>query len=258
MTFFSFIPGFLTLAMVLFLPPLYPAENNRTIAQETDSSTIQYERTMGHEIWDGLLKAHVNTEGIVNYAGFQQDHQRLQLYLDRLAAHPPQSDWPRNEQMAYWINAYNAFTIKLILDHYPVGSIMDIHQGKAWDVKWIKLGTQIYTLNNIENDILRPRFGDARIHFALNCAARSCPPLLNRAFTATELDQQLDRQAKNFINNPSYNKISSGRLQVSKIFEWYAKDFGNLISFLNRYSTTRINPGAQVTYLEYDWALNGK
>lgn len=211
-----------------------------------------------HEIWDALLKEHVSAGGQVDYAGFKSDKARLQRYLDQLAAAAPQSGWSRNEQMAYWINAYNAFTIKLIIDNYPVASIMDLHGGKAWDVKWIKIGDRTYTLNNIENDILRPQFKDARIHFAINCAARSCPPLLNRAFTAAELDQQLNHQAKSFINNPAYNKIRPDQAKVSRIFEWYAQDFGNLVNYLNRYANSKIKPDAKVEYLEYDWALNGR
>ena len=159
--------------------------------------------------------------------------------------------------MAYWINAYNAFTVKLILDHYPVGSIMDIKSGKPWDWKWIKLGDKTYSLNEIEHQVLRPQFKDARIHFAVNCAARSCPPLLNRAWTAANLNNWLDQQAGKFINNAKYNQISAAGAKISKIFEWYAEDFGpNIIDYLNKFSRTAVKTGAPVTYLEYNWELN--
>ena len=145
---------------------------------------------------------------------------------------------------------------KLILDNYPTSSITKLKGGKPWDVKWIKLGSKTYSLNNIENDIIRPEFKEARIHFAVNCAAASCPPLLNQAWTPSNLEANFEKQAKAFVNNSAYNKISASKVQVSKIFEWYAGDFGDLIAYLNKYSTTKINKSAKVSYLEYDWALN--
>ncbi len=209
-----------------------------------------------HDLWNDLLKKHVSADGMVDYPGFKKDVAALDSYLGALTRHPVQDDWSRNEKMAYWINAYNAFTIKMIVNNYPVSSITNLHGGKPWDLKWITLGKNNYSLNNIENDILRPKFNDARIHFAVNCAAKSCPPLLNRAYLADKLEAQLDQQAKAFINNPKYNKISASEVQMSKIFDWYSKDFGNIISYLNKYSNTKINPDAAVKYLEYDWALN--
>ncbi len=158
--------------------------------------------------------------------------------------------------MAFWINAYNAFTVKLIVDNYPISSIMKLDNGKVWDRKWINIGGKTYSLNNIENDILRPQFKDPRIHFAVNCAAKSCPPLLNRAWTAANLESNFEKQARAFINNPEFNKISAKEVEVSKIFDWYASDFGNLIDYLNKYSSTKINANAKVKFREYDWALN--
>ena len=158
--------------------------------------------------------------------------------------------------MAYWINAYNAFTIKLILDHYPVKSIKDIDGGNPWEVRWIKLGDKTYSLNQIENDILRPRYKDARIHFAVNCAARSCPPLYNRAFTAEILNASLDRLTRQFINNDRYNAIRPAAAEVSQLFNWYGSDFGDLAAYLNKYAETDLQPGAKITFKEYDWGLN--
>ena len=208
------------------------------------------------QAWNELLNKHVSATGKVSYRGFQQEAAKLQGFLDELAAHPPQKDWPRAEKMAYWINAYNAFTIKLVADQYPIKSIRDLHGGNPWQVKWIKLGSATYSLDQIENEILRPQFRDARIHFAVNCAAKSCPPLLNQAFTGAQLDQLLDRQARAFINNAQYNSISAKQIEISKIFEWYAADFGNIVEYLNQYSQTKIEPKAKVTYKEYDWSLN--
>jgi hypothetical protein len=209
-----------------------------------------------HDAWNTLLQQYVSNTGVVNYKGLKNSQAQLDAYLESLAANPIQDSWSRNEKMAYWINAYNAYTVKLIVDNYPTSSITKLKGGKPWDVKWIKLGDQTYSLNNIENDILRPQYKDARIHFAVNCAAMSCPPLLNQAWTASNLNRNFEKQAKAFINNPAYNTIAADQVQISKIFEWYAGDFGNIIDYLNQYSNTTINADAKVSYVEYDWALN--
>ncbi|MEK7254271.1 MAG: DUF547 domain-containing protein, partial [Bacteroidota bacterium] len=150
---------------------------------------------LSHDAWDKLLRQHVNTAGQVDYASFKKDKPKLDAYLRELETHPPQSDWSKAEKMAFWINAYNANTIKLIVENYPLASITKLDGGKTWDVQRIKIGGKTYSLNNIENDILRPQFKDARIHFAVNCAARSCPPLLNQAWTAANLEANFEKQA---------------------------------------------------------------
>lgn len=211
-----------------------------------------------HAAFDALLAAYVSSKGVVNYNGFKSDIGKLDAYLSDLDKNTIAADWSRNEKLAYWINAYNAFTIKLILDNYPVSSIQDIAGGKPWDKKWIKLGGKTYSLNQIENDIIRPEFKEPRIHFAVNCAAQSCPPLGNKAFTAENLNSLLEKQTKSFINNSKYNTINANGAKVSKIFDWYGADFGNKQAFLNKYSSTKIAASAEITYSEYDWALNNK
>ena len=241
-----------------------PAENPKNVEVKQASEKTTPKETLtpppfSHDSWNALLQKHVSSTGRVNYKGFKSELSKLESYLESLSATPPQSSWSRNEKLAYWINAYNAFTVKLILDNYPTSSITKLKGGKPWDVKWIKIGTSTYSLNNIENDIIRPRFKDARIHFAVNCAALSCPPLLNQAFTPSQLSTQLNKQARKFVNNPKYNTITPDAIKVSKIFEWYSSDFGNsLIDYLNKYSETTINSGAKIQYLEYDWALNNR
>ena len=178
-------------------------------------------------------------------------------YLKSLAAKIPDKTWNKDASLAYWINTYNAFTIKLILKNYPLKSITDLNGGKPWDVIWIELAGKKYSLNNIENDIIRPQFKDPRIHFALNCAAQSCPPLNNSAFTETNINGLLDNRAKNFINS-SANDINATSIKISKIFDWYKEDFNNVYKFLNKYSNTKINSGAKIEYKVYDWSLNGK
>lgn len=208
-----------------------------------------------HSTWNTLLQQHVNNVGNVNYTAFRKDEAKLDAYLAELADTAPTTDWSRSEAMAYWINAYNAATVKLILKNWPVKSIMDLHGGKPWDVEWVELGGKTYSLNAIEHDILRPRYQDPRIHFAVNCAAASCPPLPNKAFTASNLNSLLDARARAFIRNPTYNTIGE-TVAVSKIFDWYGEDFGNLREYLNKYAKTPIPEGREISYKEYDWALN--
>lgn len=210
----------------------------------------------GHGKFEVLLKKHVSNDGVVDYAGFKKDESKLDTYLALLADDPASESWTRAARLAYWINVYNAFTIKLILKHYPVSSIMDIENGKPWDMQWIKLGEKIYSLNEIENEIIRPQFNEPRIHFAVNCAAKSCPPLANTAYTEENLESLLQSQTIKFINNSSFNNLKKEMIAISKIFEWYAGDFGNIVTFVNKYTNIKINAGAKVSYLEYDWSLN--
>jgi len=220
------------------------------------NKTIEKELPFNHDKWDQLVRKYVSASGKVNYKGIKTEKANLDAYLKNLDDNPIRDNWSKAKKMAYWINAYNAFTIKMIVDNYPVSSIIKLHGGKPWDVKSIHLGGKTYNLNNIENDILRPKYKDARIHFAVNCAAQSCPPILNQAWTESNLSQMLEKQTKTFINNAKFNTIKSSEVEISKIFEWYAVDFGNIVDYLNKYSNTQINKNAKVKYKEYDWTLN--
>ena len=209
-----------------------------------------------HDSWNNLLQRHVSSSGKVNYKGFIGDKAKLDAYLQTLSENVPGASASRAEKMAYWINAYNAFTIDLITDNYPLESILKLDGGKTWDVKRITLGGKKYSLNQNENEILRPQFNDARIHFAINCAAQSCPPLLNKAGTARILDRTLDQRARAFINDAKFNTLTPGSASVSKIFEWYAADFGDLRSYLNQYASVKLNNPATIGFREYNWDLN--
>lgn len=227
---------------------------------------IREKPPVSHELWDSLLKKHVDEQGFVDYKGMQKDSTRLNKYLELLSgSHPNKKSWTKEEQMAYWINAYNAFTVKLILDHYPVNSIKDIKQGipfvnTVWDIKFINIQGQEYDLNNIEHGILREFWNDARIHAAVNCASYSCPRLRDEAFTANELDAQLDDAMKLFINDSRRNKIGTDKAELSEIFNWFKGDFkddaGSLQKFINRYSDKKITDQMDISHLEYDWKLN--
>lgn len=204
---------------------------------------------------DQLLSKYVDSQGLVDYKGLQQNRTELDGITSTMSAMGPPSA-VSDEQLAYYINLYNLYTIKLIVDNYPLSSITDLHDGKPWDVKWITVGDQVLSLNNIEHDIIRPTYNEPRIHFAVNCAAESCPPLLNRAYKPSELNSQLESQTIAFVNNPRYNRIGSSSISLSKIFDWYAADFGDLRKYINTYSEVTLPGSAPISYAEYIWALN--
>lgn len=217
----------------------------------------QTEEIHQHRIWDQLLQEYVSSTGEVDYLALKQEKSWLNQYLVQLAQNPVSDSWSRSQKLAYWINAYNAFTVKLIIDNYPVASIRDIQ--RPWARKFIEIGDQKYSLNQIEHDIIRPAFQEPRIHFALVCAAKSCPKLLNTAYRWEKLDQQLDDQTHYFLNESGKNQLSENYIQISKLFSWYGQDFekqGSIIDFLNRHTNIKIDPRAKVEYLPYDWSLN--
>lgn len=219
-----------------------------------------------HQLWDELVKKHVDETGKVNYKGFKSDHEKLKKYLNLLSSSVPNDKWSEKEKLAYWINAYNAFTVELILKHYPVKSIKDIGGlvkipgiSSPWDIKFIKIGNEEYDLSSIEHQILRKKFNEPRIHFAINCASYSCPRLRNEAFTADKLESQLQDQAKKFVNDSRKNHITANNLELSQIFNWFKGDFTKekkLIAYIQQYTSVKINPNAKVSYIDYDWSLN--
>jgi len=209
-----------------------------------------------HSSWDSFLKTHVDTQGHVDYKGIKNSPEQLDAYLHLLSKNQPSSSSSKNEKLAYWINAYNAFTIKLIIDNYPLKSIKDI--GSPWDKKFIQLNNTAYNLNHIEHGILR-KMEEPRIHFAIVCASVSCPKLLNEAFIASKLETQLSAATKAFLADPSKNNLSKNSIKLSQIFKWFAKDFkqnGRLIDFLNRYSDVQISSKAKKSFKDYNWDLN--
>ena len=242
-------------------PPPAPAPAAATTAEETaltppsEQPTEEVATPPDHTPWHKLLQTHVAGNGDVDYDAFKNNEGALDEYLTSLKNAPPSNDWARDERLVYWINAYNAFTVKRILNDYPLTSITDLDGGDPWKIEWIEIGSQTYSLNNIEHDIIRPRFNEPRIHFAVNCAAASCPPLPNKAFTVDNLESMLESNARAFIRNPAYNQ-TTGDVKVSKIFDWYGEDFGNLKSYLNDYLATPIPEDQEIGFKEYDWSLN--
>jgi len=212
-----------------------------------------------HEAWNALTKKYVSTSSKVNYKGMKADLSKITTYLEHLKNTSPKNDWSKNEKLAYWINLYNASTVYLIASNYPTSSITKLSGGKPWDKKFVKSGSKTYSLNDIENTIVRPQFKDPRIHAALNCAAVSCPKLLNGAFFSSKLNAQLDKQTRAWINDASKNKLNGSKAQISQIFDWYKVDFKEgVVAFINKYISTGValEPKAKISYLEYDWALN--
>jgi Protein of unknown function, DUF547 len=233
------------------------------------ANTIQSQNQVpSHEIFDRLLKKNVTADGRVNYKLFTKDTVELNKYLTLLSKNPPnEKTWTRNEQMVFWINAYNAFTIKLITKYYPIKSIKDIGKGiqipfvnTPWTMRFFTIGKERMDLDNIEHGQLRKKFDDARVHMALVCASKSCPILLNEAYDATRMDDQLAKQAKAFLSDPFRNKVSATNPQLSMIFKWYGGDFskkgGSVRAFVNVHSDIKIKPEAKLSYLDYDWGLN--
>ncbi len=206
-----------------------------------------------------LLKKHVRSNGLVDYKGIKADEVLLNKYIDELNKNYPKDNWTKNEKLSYWINVYNAFTLKLVIDNYPVKTILEINEGKPWDLSFIRIGDNSFSLNQVENDILRKDFNEPRIHFAINCASISCPNILNRAYEPAILNDQLELVTKAFINDQNRNTITSASIQISKIFDWFRNDFeqaGGVISFLNKYSKFKIQTTPNILYKDYNWNLN--
>lgn len=233
--------------------------------------------------WNSLLAKHVkwlpdNKQTAVDYAGFQKDRQALKTVLNDWSS-VSQADFngfSKNQQMAFLINAYNGFTIELILTKYPkIKSIKEIGGvfSSPWKQEFFTLLGQKHHLDWIEHEQLRPKYKEPRVHAAVNCASIGCPALRNEAFTATKLNAQLDDSMRRFLSDPSRNRVKNGELQVSPIFKWFAEDFEKghqgfkeVKDVFAKWAkdmdpTPEIvdkiaSKSLPVTYTEYDWSLN--
>lgn len=239
-----------------------------------------------HRAWDALLKKHVvllpgKSASQVRYAEFAKDRPALKAYLAGLSAVTEAEfrGWTRPQQMAFLINAYNAFTVGLILEHYPVKSIKDIGSdlfSNRWKRRFFRLlGRESY-LDQIEHEILRKpgSYDEPRVHFAVNCASVGCPMLREEAFVAERLEAQLEEQAVRFLSDRSRNRVGAeGRLEVSKIFDWFREDWesgyqgiGSREQYFAKYARLLSDDPAQrkrvaegkapISFLDYDWSLN--
>lgn len=233
--------------------------------------------TVDHSILDRLLKTYVKTgaDGLnrVDYAAFKSSGQaELKQYIEQLQAVDPQA-LDRSEQFAFLANLYNAKTIDIVLDHYPVKSIEDISLGGGlfaaftggpWKAKVLKVKGVDLSLDDIEHRVLRPLFKDPRAHYSVNCASVGCPNLQPRAFTGAGLDAQLDAAAKAYVNHPRAASFVQGKLVVSSIYEWFKPDFGGndqgVLAHLRKYAAPELQANLDsvkaISDNRYDWTLN--
>jgi len=229
--------------------------------------------TIDHASWDTFLRAYLSTDaqGInrVAYARVTDgDREKLRLYLSALQEVSPAS-LTRDQQLAYWINLYNAQTVELVLDAYPVGSILSIKDGLLpigpWNRKVVTVDGQALSLNDIEHRIIRPVFREARIHYALNCAATSCPNLSPKAWRADGLDAALSAAERDYVNDPRGVTINAdGTITLSKIYAWFREDFGKteadiiarLAAVADPELREKLSGRQQVARYQYDWSLN--
>ncbi len=253
------------------------------------ASTAFAQFDQSHKAFDDLLKKHVTyisggNASQLSYAGVLRDHAALTAYLNSVSAvsEATYKSWNKNQQLAFLINAYNAYTIELILTKYPnLKSIRDLGGAftKPWSIKFFKLFGKEMTLDGIEHDMIRAEgvFNDPRIHVGVVCASIGCPMLRNEAFTAEKVDAQLDDGMRRFLSDKSRNRYNAGKktLEISKIFDWYKKDFTkgykgftSLEATLGKYADNlsadtaaqaEIKTGkVDISYLDYDWNLNDK
>lgn len=232
-----------------------------------------------HALWTKVLARHVQGDRF-DYAALKDDRGDLDAYLGRLEAVTPDelAGWTREQRFAFWIDAYNGYTVRLVVDHYPVDSIKDVGsllQG-PWKRRFVPLGhlapeigeAQL-TLDEIEHAILRPTFEDPRVHAAVNCASVGCPPLRGEAFVAERLDLQLEEQTRAWLADPTRNRIErgSGTLRVSKVFDWFREDFGGSDEGVVRWIAEHVPDELagwlrehaaelEVDHLDYSWKLN--
>ena len=273
--------GYLVMFIVLFqTSPIQAGALERLFApkaelweswqnEDADSTT-----KVDHQIWDGFLNKYVvSGKGGINRIAYgtvsEADKKRLQDYIQLLQGIRI-THFARPEQKAYWVNLYNAVTVSVVLEHYPVKSIRDIDISPGlfsdgpWGKKLVTIEKQAVSLNDIEHRILRPIWKDPRIHYALNCASLGCPNLINHAFYAQTMDEVLDDAARNYVNHPRGVSIQENGLNVSSIYSWFQDDFGGtdttVIEHLKQYANSELKAKLmqykQISSDAYDWRLN--
>jgi hypothetical protein len=231
-----------------------------------------------------ILSTHVAESGLVDYAGLQANRAQLDTFVQSMARLDPDvlNGWEQGERFAFWMNAYNALTLKAVIDHYPVTSIRDIGSvvKSVWDKLQFNVAGRTLTLNQIEHDILRKEFGDARLHLAINCASIGCPPLGNQPLDKERLDAQFNALTRRFLADPAKFRIErdKGRVHLSSIFKWFGDDFvaayaaehsrknfgekeNGVLNFVARHLNDSdraylANGDFKIRYLDYDWDLN--
>lgn len=270
--------GIVTGSLLLFLAELAAAAPKADLWPYWQAHDEASERTVDHSAWGDFLNAYLvqDKDGInrVRYAAVTDaDRAALDAYIRGLAD-TTVTGLSRDEQFAYWVNLYNALTVHVVVDHFPVDSIRDIDispgwfSNGPWDKKLLTIEGKEVSLNDIEHRILRPIWQDPRIHYAVNCAALGCPNLLERPWRAADLDACLQREARRYVNHPRGARFENGELIASKIYDWYQADFGGseqgVIEHLLEYAEgelkerlkKRLKNARDIDDYEYDWALN--
>ena len=254
-------------ALAVHATPLHAAEPPLAAFAPTGTGST------GHERLDALLQRYVRPDEVaynrVDYGAFQKSGRgELAAYLDGLSTQDPRL-LSRREANAYWINLYNAKTLDVVLEHYPVASIRKIDlggggffKGGPWSKKIVTVAGTALSLDDIEHRIVRPLFGDPMSHYALNCASYSCPNLATRAYTGDGLAAMLAQGVRDYVNHPRGVAVSAGTITASKIYSWYADDFGGAGRLKAHWKAfaapalgARIDKAAIGTYV-YDWSLN--
>lgn len=220
-----------------------------------DNGPLAFQK-LDYSTWDNLLKKYVDNDGNVDYKNFRKEIGLLNSYLEQQTKNPVSEYDTKESKLVYYINLYNASTVKLILDNYPLGSIKDLKG--PWNRQVVTIRNKELSLGDIEHNILR-KMDEPRIHFAINCASYSCPKLLNEAFTVEKLEELLQKSARSFVNDPKRNTINKEKAMLSQIFKWYKKDFTDKMSlteYINQYSTIKLTNETSIEYINYDWSLN--
>jgi len=236
-----------------------------TVALVASFTAMGFDHT--HADWDRWLKKFTKVTGAVttvDYATAKSKPEALRSYTQNIEAvtRAEFDRWTDPEKMAFLINTYNAFTVSLIADNYPVKSIKDLGGifSSPWKKKFFRLFGEERHLDHVEHELLRKMWAEPRIHFAVNCASKGCPALRGEAFTAAKLEAQLESSAKLFLSDPSRNRwvAAENKLYLSKIFDWYGGDFVKKHGSVQAFVAPRMkaSTGAAITYLDYDWTLN--
>ena len=260
----------LTVLFLLMAPVLNAAPKSEYWAI-WDKSDATAQKVFDHSLWNALLSRYLAepSDGSVRLFDYKSvsasDRKQLQAYISSLSGADPRA-YRKSEQMAYWINLYNALTVELVLKHYPVKSITKIgpwYKFGPWDEGIVTVAGQKLTLNDIEHRILRPIWKDKRIHYAVNCASRGCPDLAMEAFTGEGIEGQLEAAARRFVNQEKALVFIDGRLVLSRLYEWYVADFGDRAALMKHFLAHLQPPLSEklkkytgpLDY-QYDWSLN--
>ncbi len=259
--------------LALFTIAILPLSHANAITKQWSSNVPSSQTVLDHSPWDKLLKTYIDTQRDNKFAYHSvsaTDKASLKQYLSQLESINPLK-LNQDEQYAYWVNLYNAKTIDIVLDHYPVSSIRKISLGAnifskgPWKAKVISINNKKLSLDDIEHKILRPIWKDPRTHYAVNCASVGCPNLANTAYTSTNKEQLLNTGASKFINSKKGVEVKGSTLYLSKIYSWFKADFGeskeNILKHLSKYAEgSKVqalnNKDASVKY-RYNWSLNG-